>query len=108
MIWSKTGLIPDRFYLLLRPMRVINSYGTCGCHLCEQAEAIILAVFAANPGLQSILAVECIDIAESDALIRQFGTRIPVLQSADSEECLCWPFDHEGLVTFINRCLEHP
>lgn len=56
---------------------------TAGCHLCEQALAVI---HRAAPALQLTLT----DIAEDDALIAQYGEKIPVLRMANAE--LCWPF----------------
>ncbi|MBK8973500.1 MAG: glutaredoxin family protein [Hahellaceae bacterium] len=86
----------------------LELYGTLGCHLCDQAEAIILAVLEANPGLSTHLQIEAVDIAESDALIEAYGERIPVLKALHSGEELCWPFDPPGLVSFINRYLSPP
>lgn len=56
---------------------------TAGCHLCDQALAIIRR---AAPTLELTL----VDIAEDDALIEQYGEKIPVFRLASSE--LCWPF----------------
>ena len=56
---------------------------TAGCHLCDQALAIIRR---AAPTLQ----VALLDIADDDALIAEYGERIPVLRIRDQE--LQWPF----------------
>ncbi len=66
-------------------------YGTEFCHLCEQAEALLQAI-----GVNA----EYIDIADDDALIESYGTRIPVLRREDGAE-LGWPFDAEALERFI-------
>ncbi len=56
---------------------------TTGCHLCEQAQALIRR---AAPGVD----VELLDIATDDALIARYGERIPVLRCGERE--LAWPF----------------
>ncbi|MBZ2188065.1 glutaredoxin family protein [Alcanivorax sp. JB21] len=66
---------------------------TSGCHLCEQAEALVRQ---ALPGVEIIK----VDIAERDALIEQYGTLIPVLRYQGRE--LCWPF---GLLDIRERLL---
>lgn len=72
---------------------------TLGCHLCELAEAEI-GPFIAPYELQ----VEWLDIAEDDALMQVYETRIPVLVHPDSGLNLDWPFDGEALSNFIQRC----
>jgi glutaredoxin len=67
-------------------------YGTSCCHLCEQAEAILH---------ESGIAAEHVDIAEDDALIERYGTRIPVLRRADSGAELGWPFDAGMAAEFL-------
>lgn len=56
---------------------------TTGCHLCEQAEAMVLRV---APQAE----IRRIDIAEYDELLERWAERIPVLRYGNSE--LCWPF----------------
>lgn len=79
-------------------MRVrVKLYGTGFCHLCEEAEAILdQAGVTAAP----------IDIAEDDALLEKYGTRIPVLQRTDNDAELGWPFDAEAVTQFLLR--EYP
>lgn len=63
-------------------------YGTAGCHLCEEAEALLAGWFP-HPRR----ALQHQDIAESDELVARYGIRIPVLlRLADGAE-LGWPFD---------------
>ncbi|MCC2636534.1 MAG: glutaredoxin family protein [Moraxellaceae bacterium] len=61
-------------------------YGTAGCHLCEDAEALLRQAVAAR-------AIEWryVDIALDDALVARYGIRIPVLLTAGGQE-LGWPF----------------
>lgn len=56
---------------------------TEGCHLCEQALAVIQR---AAPAAE----IELLDIAGDDALIDAYGERIPVLRAGQRE--LAWPF----------------
>jgi glutaredoxin len=62
-------------------------YTTAGCHLCEMAENIL---YAAGVVFTSV------DIEEDLMLIKQYGTRIPVLKDPRGRE-LGWPFDGEQL-----------
>lgn len=72
-------------------------YGTIGCHLCEQAEAIIGRL------RQSFdIDLEYIDIAESDESVAQFGERIPVLENKSVQQMLDWPFDLELLSDWLD------
>lgn len=72
-------------------------YGTSACHLCEEAEAII------HPIQQRFgWMLQKIDIAESDTLIAEYGTRIPVLYCKITMQSLEWPFDESKLMQFIN------
>ena len=74
----------------------IRFYTTAGCHLCDKALALVLEV-----GQRIPLAIEEIDIAESDPLIEKYGLRIPVLvRDADQRE-LGWPFNAEALIGFL-------
>ena len=66
-------------------------YSTSACHLCEQAENLLAQLVWPAP-----LAVEVIDISESDALMQRYGTRIPVLAVATVE--LDWPFGLEAVL----------
>lgn len=69
--------------------------GTLGCHLCEQAEALLM------PWVQIGLEVELIDIAGSEQMVETYGLRIPVLRIADTGAELNWPFDQAQLQTFL-------
>lgn len=73
-------------------------YGTSACHLCELAEQLLAGVMAEYPDM----VVELIDIAEDDALVDLYGTKIPVLERGDGE-LLCWPFSVVDIVSFANE-----
>lgn len=71
----------------------LTLYGTESCHLCDDAQAIL-----ARAGLQWC----SLDIAEDDALLERYGTRIPVLMRNDNGKELSWPFEHEDVLRLIN------
>ena len=71
----------------------IRLYGTKFCHLCEEAEAILN---------QAGINADPIDIAEDDALLEKYGTRIPVLQRIDNNAELGWPFDAASVAQFLS------
>jgi Glutaredoxin-like domain (DUF836) len=73
-------------------MHLFYMYSTLGCHLCEEAEAILLPLLAEARVSGIEIEIEVIDIAEED-LIDTYGTRIPVLRCVDSGVELDWPFD---------------
>lgn len=75
-------------------------YSTLGCHLCGQAEQLLQALPLTGP-----LAVEVVDIADDDALVQRYGTRIPVLGwEREGERIgaeLDWPFNEAAVLAFI-------
>ncbi len=60
-------------------------YTTLGCHLCEQAKALILAAVGAT--------VRPVEISDDAELLERYALRIPVLRRGDTGEELDWPFD---------------
>lgn len=73
-------------------------YTTLGCHLCDVAKALYQSTL--NPQYFDVREVE---IADSDALIEQYGTRIPVLRNPRDNSELGWPFDQQDLIRFLSR-----
>ena len=72
-------------------------YSTDGCHLCEEAEALLRA----QQGQRAeALAWTVVDIAGDDALFARYGWLIPVLRRDDGQE-LRWPFDAAALAAFL-------
>ncbi|MFC3607070.1 glutaredoxin family protein [Stutzerimonas tarimensis] len=69
--------------------------GTLGCHLCEQAEAVLI------PLVERGLVVELIDISERPEWVEEYGTRIPVLRRLDTGQELNWPFDAARVEFFL-------
>lgn len=70
-------------------------FGTSGCHLCEQAEAIINACLSDG--------VDYVDIAEQEQWQERYAIRIPVLYDQDTQQELGWPFDKSEVEEFIDR-----
>ncbi len=72
--------------------------GTAGCHLCEQAEAILHDCAVHKSGWF----VELIDIAEHDEQWQDYAIRIPVLYHVGSQTALCWPFTQTDVLSFLD------
>ena len=70
-------------------------FGTLGCHLCEDAEALLMPFVAHG------LRVELVDIAEREAWVEAYGLRIPLLRRLDNGAELGWPFDAPALAAFL-------
>ena len=73
---------------------IVTLYHTDGCHICEQAEALLK---------QTPLSYQKVDIMSDQRLIDLYSCTIPVLKStAENHESvvLYWPFSLEQLQTF--------
>ncbi len=71
-------------------------YHTEFCHLCEEAEGIML-----QAGLMA--RYRKIDIEPDEDLLEQYGVRIPVLKRTDTGKELSWPFDLDDLGAFLKE-----
>ncbi|MFK7159981.1 glutaredoxin family protein [Marinospirillum sp. MEB164] len=76
----------------------VRLYTTLGCHLCEQAQALLL------PWVAQGVQVELVDIIEDPQWVERYGVRIPVLATAQGAE-LGWPFDAEQLRQWLLESL---
>lgn len=74
-------------------------YTTTGCHLCEQAEAVLrsVAADASAPGWTPV------EISDDPALVSAYGLRIPVIRLQGQEEDLGWPFDELAVRAYLAR-----
>ncbi|GEN24434.1 glutaredoxin family protein [Halomonas cupida] len=63
-------------------MTVLRIYTTLGCHLCEQMEALVTMLARGGLGFEHI------EIAEDEALMARYATRIPVLLDEQGREVL--------------------
>jgi len=80
---------------LQSPMKLLF-YTTAGCHLCDQALEII------GSSLRRYrYELEMVEIADSDALIDAYGTKIPVLEKQSTGDKLCWPFSAKEVRTLV-------
>ena len=61
-------------------MRTITLYGRPGCHLCDDARAILRQIQAARP-----FVLQEVDIETDDRLFKRYLERIPVI-ALDGEE----------------------
>lgn len=69
-------------------------YTRPGCHLCEQALALVR-----DAGEEP----RRVDISGDLKLLREYGARIPVLRRRDTGAELEWPFDAEELNDWLHR-----
>ena len=76
--------------------RQLLLYTTEGCHLCEQAQALVAPLLPTEE--VRLIAVE---ISDSDELVERYGIRIPVLRFSDGPEELGWPFDEQAVSVFL-------
>lgn len=78
-------------------MRELELMGTVGCHLCDEAESIIVKSVD-----MSKVAIYQVDIADDERLMEKYAVRIPVLVDLASQRELEWPFDHKELEQFFS------
>ena len=78
-------------------MKKLYFFTTEGCHLCDQAEQLLLSI-------TSEITFECevVDIAESDELIKKYGTKIPVLKKKENHEEKNWPFNQAQIIQWLS------
>ena len=76
-------------------MKELIVYSTVGCHLCEQALALI------EPELGTQYQVVEVDISDSDDLMTRYGIRIPVVARSDNGAEIGWPFDRQQFLVFL-------
>jgi len=78
---------------------LFHLYSSEGCHLCEQALALIRNVI---PDHQ----IKVVDIIDSDIegeqnLVKLYGVHIPVLERLSDNHKLFWPFEQSQVVELI-------
>ncbi|WP_372739155.1 glutaredoxin family protein [Neptunomonas sp.] len=73
-------------------------FTTPGCHLCELAEALLVAHL--DPDIHQ---VDVLDIAYDDQLLERYGERIPLIKNEVTGAELGWPFDAGQLLDFIGH-----
>ena len=75
-------------------------FGTSGCHLCEQAQALLAD---SQESFSVDIAIELTDIIERQLWLDEYAVRIPVLLHPESRRELGWPFDRQSLINFVNK-----
>ena len=83
-----------------------NLYGSDGCHLCEQALALCLAVLSSEQLIQiDIIEQERVE-HEKKTLVELYGVHIPVLeklaQNSSENTKLFWPFTQAQVTQLVN------
>jgi hypothetical protein len=73
------------------PAPIVSLYGKPGCHLCDEAEALLATVARKQP-----LTVQKVDIQSSPELFEQYRYRIPVIEVAGGA-ALEWPTTAERI-----------
>ena len=71
----------------------LNLYSTSHCHLCEQAEKLLLKL--------PKISFSVIEIAHDEQLLMAYDVRIPVLQRLDTKAELNWPFNADDIAAFL-------
>lgn len=74
-------------------------YSTWGCHLCEDAEALVKAAGVAGE-------LQIVDIVDDEHALARFRVHIPVLACTDAqgaEQLLYWPFDATSLQQWLDQ-----
>ena len=75
----------------MSPLRTVTLYGRPGCHLCDEARAVLERLRAERP-----FALREVDIESDDALFRTYLERIPVV-AVDGEEVYDYRVDEADL-----------
>lgn len=76
-------------------IKSLTLYSTDGCHLCEQAQRLLLSM----PELRRVT-VDVVDIVGDEALYARYATTIPVLSTAVKE--LAWPFNADDVLQLLS------
>lgn len=71
---------------------------TEGCHLCDEAVAVLQQVLVAGEA-----EVDLVDIVFDSELLERYAVRIPVLVERGSGRELDWPFDAQRLRQFLGE-----
>ena len=77
-------------------MRKLILYYQPECHLCNEAEVLLHAAGLGSAYLK-------VDISADPELLMRYEIHVPVLQRADDQQELFWPFDRAGLDGFAGR-----
>ncbi len=76
-------------------MTKLRLYSRPDCHLCEIAKALVIA-----SGVP--VEIERVNIEDEVKLLALYGLKIPVIQRADNDQELFWPFNAAELAVFLS------
>ncbi len=79
------------------PLPDLVLYGRDGCHLCDEARAVVMRAIAGRN-----VELEEVDITLDPVLERRYGERIPVL-AVDGEELFEYVVDGRSLAERLSR-----
>lgn len=74
----------------------LHLYSTSHCHLCEQAEAILIDL-----ALSHDLSWTVIEITDDANLLSRYELSIPVLARLDTGQEIAWPFNKDTVLELI-------
>ncbi|WP_421621252.1 glutaredoxin family protein [Alkalilimnicola ehrlichii] len=78
-------------------MTLLYLYMTDGCHLCDEAEALLRTVTAYRP-----VRWQPRDIMNDPEWLAAYGERLPVLADGQGRS-LDWPFDASDILQFLEQ-----
>lgn len=76
----------------------VNLYTTVGCHLCDEALAMLKSLQAQGKRFST----REIEIADCDELMAKYSIRIPVVTIDTAGGDIGWPFTPDELAQFLN------
>ena len=74
----------------------LHLYSTSHCHLCEQAESILVDL-----ALSHDLSWTVIEITDDANLLARYELSIPVLARLDKSHEIAWPFNEDQVLDLI-------
>ncbi len=77
-------------------MLYLDLMTTAGCHLCDEAVAVLQQVLRAGEA-----EVDLVDIVYDPQLMERYAVRIPVLVDRKGGRELGWPFNAQQLRQFL-------
>ena len=79
-------------------MNQLMLYTTSHCHLCEQAERLLLELKD-----QFNLEWLCVEISTDDILMAKYGTTIPVIKDCKNQTEINWPFTKQDIINLVSN-----
>lgn len=74
----------------------LHLYSTSHCHLCEQAEAMLVELTLSHD-----LSWTVIEITDDENLLSRYELSIPVLARLDTGQEIAWPFNKDTVLELI-------